>query len=192
MKRLYQALTDYIIVKGVAEETDREMYEYAFEVALELGIFAAATIIIALCLEMFWEGVFFFIIFIPLRSYAGGLHMETFISCFCLSCFVYSGVLLVSKYLEVPGCFSGILMFLLEIMVYKLYPVENVNRSVDEVENAYFKKRLTVFLLLDCGIAGVCLLLKEDRFLLTAAATFLLIVLTMIAGKWKNKNLHNE
>lgn len=191
MKRLYQALTDYIIVKGVAEESDREMYEYAFQVAVELGIFAAATIVIALCLEMFWEGVFFFIIFIPLRVYAGGLHMETFISCFCMSCLAFFSVLLVSKYLEVPGCFSWILQLLLEVMVYKLYPVENVNRSVDERENAYFKKRLRGFLLMDWGIACVCLILKEDRFLLTAAATFLLIVLTMIAGKWKNKNLRN-
>lgn len=189
MKWLYQVLADYIIVKGMAEESDREMYEYAFEVAVELGIFAVATIMIALCLEMFWEGVFFFILFIPLRSYAGGVHMETYTACFCMSCLAFSGVLLVSKYLLVPGRFSGILLLLLEVMVYRLYPVENVNRSVDERENAYFKKRMTGFLLLDCGIAGVCLILKKDRLLLTAAATFLLIVLTMIAGKWKNKNL---
>ena len=115
--------------------------------------------------------------------------METYTACFCMSCLAFSSVLLVSKYLLVPGRFSGILLLLLEVMVYRLYPVENVNRSVDERENAYFKKRMTGFLLLDCGIAGVCLILKKDRLLLTAAATFLLIVLTMIAGKWKNKNL---
>ncbi|MCM1256323.1 MAG: accessory gene regulator B family protein [Roseburia sp.] len=191
MKRLYRTLTDYIIVKGMAEESDREMYEYAFEVAMELGIFVLACIIITLCLGMFWEGVFFFIIFIPLRSYAGGLHMETYTSCFCMSCLAFSGVLLGSKYIEVPGCYSGLLVLLLEIMVYKLYPVEHVNRSVDEAENVYFKKKLIGFLLLDCGIVVVCLILEEGGFLLTAAATFLLIVFTMIAGKWKNKNLGN-
>lgn len=189
MRRLYQALADYIIVKGVAEETDRELYEYAFEVALELGIFAATTIVIALRLGMFWEGVFFYVIFIPLRSYAGGLHMETFFSCFCMSCLAFFGVLLAAKHFEVSGCFSGILLLLLEVLVYRLYPVENVNRSVDERENAYFKKRLTGYLLLDGGIACVCLILRQDRFLWTAAVTFLLVVLTMIAGKWKNKKI---
>lgn len=187
MAKLNKKLADYIIQKDMASESDREMYEYAFEITAEVGVFAVACVVLALCLHMFWEGILFFIIFIPLRSYAGGLHMKTFISCFCLSCLVFSGVLLAARYLEVPGCFSITILLLLEIIVYKLYPVENANRDVDEEENVYFKRKLKVFLLLDYMIAVICLILRNDRYLLVIAVTFLLIVVTMIAGKCKNR-----
>lgn len=187
MAKLYKGLADYIIRKGMAEESDREMYEYAFEIAAEMGLFAATCIVIALCLQMFWEGILFFVLFIPLRSYAGGLHMETFTSCFCMSCFAFSGVLLAARYIEIPGTFLIITLILLEFIVYRLYPVENANRTVDEEENAYFKKKLKKFLLLDYAIAGVCLISKNDKYLLVVTATFLLIIITMIAGKYKNR-----
>lgn len=187
MAKLYKGLADYIIRKGMAEESDREMYEYAFEIAAEMGLFAATCIVTALCLQMLWEGILFFVLFIPLRSYAGGLHMETFTSCFCMSCLAFFGVLLTVRYIEIPGGCLIIILCLLEIAVYMLYPVENVNRDVDEEENVYFKKKLKGFLFLDFLIAIICLLLKKDRYLLVATATFLLIVITMIAGKWKNR-----
>lgn len=187
MEKLYKGLADYIIKKGVAEESDREMYEYAFEVAAEVGLFAATCLVIALCLQMFWEGILFFLLFIPLRSYAGGLHMETFTSCFCMSCLAFSGVLLTARYVEIPGCYLIVTLFLLECIVYKLYPVENANRAVDEEENIYFKKKLRKYLLMDYSIAVVFLIWKNDKYLLVVTVTFLLIVVTMAAGKCKNR-----
>lgn len=187
MAKLYKGLADYIIRKGMAEESDREMYEYAFEIAAEMGLFAATCIVIALCLQMFWEGILFFALFIPLRSYAGGLHMETFTSCFFMSCLAFSGVLLAARYIEIPGSFLIITLILLELIVYRLYPVENANRAVDEEENAYFKKKLKKFLLLDYAIAVICLISKNDKYLLVVTATFLLIIITMIAGKYKDR-----
>lgn len=187
MAKLYKGLADYIIRKGVAEESDREMYEYAFEIAAEMGLFAVACIVIALYLQMFWEGILFFVLFIPLRSYAGGLHMESYTSCFCMSCLAFSGVLLAARYIEIPGWCLIIALLLLEIVVYRLYPVENANRAVDEEENAFFKKKLRGFLFLDFAIAAICLILKNEKYLLVVTATFMLIVLTMIAGKCKNR-----
>lgn len=187
MKKLYEALTGYIIQKGMIEESDREMYEYAFELMAEVGLFAMVCIAIAVYLQMVVEGIFFFLIFIPLRSYAGGLHMETFRSCFCLSCLVFIGVLLSVRNIEISGNFSITVLLLLEFIVYKLYPVENVNRVVDEEESIYFKKKLRLFLFLDFLFAAVCFILGKERYLLLIMTTFLLVVITMVAGKCKNR-----
>lgn len=96
--------------------------------------------------------------FAPLRSYAGGLHLEKYHSCFVLSCLTFSGVLLIVRYIQFPIWISFITLFILEIVVYALYPIENINRKVDREEDRYFRKKLKLFLLIDMIIAVACII----------------------------------
>lgn len=185
MKTLSKVLTNYIIRKGMVDETDREIYEYGFQIAMELGIFVFFCILLSVITGMIKEGILFFIIFAPLRSYAGGLHLEKYASCLVLSCLTFGGILLVVKYIKVPVILSLILLILLELVVYLLYPVENVNRVVDKEENRYFKKRLRIFLVADTIIALICAAAGSDSMLFLITATFLMITVTMSIGKYK-------
>ena len=76
MDRLSTKLTNYILLKGVIEENDFEIYQYGFQRFLELFINIMCSIIIAILLNMKLECIVFFLFFIPLRSYSGGFHME--------------------------------------------------------------------------------------------------------------------
>lgn len=180
-------LADYVIQKGMIGEDERNIYEYAFQVFFEIGLCILISSIIAGILGMMMEGVLFFIIFIPLRSYAGGLHLESYCSCLCLSCLTFSVILLICKawYIE-----AGISFFILLILIlgsWMMYPVENANRKVDIEENIYFEKRLRKFLHFDLLIAIICLLANKDRYLLLCMVTFFMVDITMIIGKIKNK-----
>lgn len=185
MKKFTKLLTNYVIRKGMADETDREIYEYGFQITMELGIFVFFCVLLSLITGMIKEGILFFIIFAPLRSYAGGLHLEKYASCLVLSCLTFGGILLLVKYIEVPAALSLILLFALELAVYLLYPVENINRKVDEEENVYFKKKLRIFLIADMMIAIVCLAVGSGSMLFLITATFLMITVTMFIGKYK-------
>ncbi|WP_310602474.1 accessory gene regulator ArgB-like protein [Anaerosporobacter sp.] len=187
MDRIEKVLTDYVIRKGMVDEADREIYEYGFTITAEVGLFALFSLFMALYLHMFAEGILFFIIFVPLRSYGGGLHLEKYHLCYILSCLTFSGILLVVRYSQIPIYFSFITLFLLEAVVYSLYPVENVNREVDKEEDKYFRKKLKWFLVLDIIIAAICVVLRKDKYILLIATTFLMIVITMIMGKYKNR-----
>lgn len=81
MDRLSTKLTNYILLKGVIEENDFEIYQYGFQRFLELFINIMCSIIIAILLNMKLECIVFFLFFIPLRSYSGGFHMEHYLSC---------------------------------------------------------------------------------------------------------------
>ena len=74
----------------------------------------------------------------------------------------------------------------LELLVYCLYPVENINRKVDAVENKFFQKRLKKFLLIDMLIAGICIALKNNSYLILIMTTFFMVAITMLIGKYKN------
>ncbi len=138
---------------------------------------------------MFIEGILFFITFAPLRTYAGGLHLEKYHSCFVLSCLTFCGILLTVMYVHIPIYFLLIAVFLLEISVYILYPVENKNRKVNKKEDLYFKCKLKKFFLLDTFIVIICTIFKKNEYVLTITTTFFIVVITMILGKYKNKRV---
>lgn len=125
----------------------------------------------------------------PLRSYAGGLHLDRFYSCFALSCLTFSGILLIVRCVHIPLLFSFVGLVVLEIAIYALYPVENINREVDSEENSFFKTRLKIFLVIDFVIATICAAFKNECFVFLMAMTFFIIVITMILGKYKNMKI---
>ena len=76
MSRVAKMLADYVLCKGVIIKDEYDLYEYGFQIALETGLSLIISGIIASMLHMIPEGILFFIVFIPLRSYAGGLHLK--------------------------------------------------------------------------------------------------------------------
>lgn len=126
MEKIAKKLADYVIQKGTIEEEEREIYEYGFSIATEVLLCILFCFSTSMILHTFIEGILFFVIFIPLRSYAGGLHLSNYWSCFSLSCLTFFIIMILGKYLEFPIYIALIIFVLLEIVVYNLYPVENI------------------------------------------------------------------
>ena len=76
MRKVAKLLTDYVIKKSMVDEADREVYEYGFVITLEVGLFLVASLFIALKLDMVLEGIFFFVIFSPLRYGIYECHLQ--------------------------------------------------------------------------------------------------------------------
>ncbi len=186
MSRAARALADYVLYKGVINKDEYDMYEYGFQIALETGLSLIISGIIAGLLHMIPEGILFFIVFIPLRSYAGGLHMKKYLHCLILSCLTFSAVLLIVKYVRLPIFILSIAFLVMEIAIYYMYPVENINREVDEAENLFFRQRLIKFLIFDMGIFVFCMFFKKDSYMMDMVVTFFMVTMTMFLGKRKN------
>lgn len=186
MTKIAKVLADYVLYKGVINKDEYNLYEYGFQIALEMGLSLVISGIIAGMLHMVPEGILFFIIFIPLRSYAGGLHLKYYFHCLILSCLTFSAVMLVVRYVRLSTLFLFITLLTMEIAIYHMYPVENVNRSVDEEEDCFFRHRLIKFLILDMGIFLCCMLFKKDSYMMDIVITFFMVTITMFFGKYKN------
>jgi accessory gene regulator B len=182
MKKLAISLTGYIIDKGVVKEEERGIYEYGFQIALEVILSMVISILVANLLHMLLEGILFFIVFIPLRSYAGGFHLRQYIPCLILSCLTYTGVLLIVKFAEISMYLSALILFALIIAVWLLDSVKDRTRQVNK-EAIYFKRRLRKILSIDTLLSLIYLFFREDRYLLLMMLTFLLMVITMSLDK---------
>lgn len=186
MKRISSFLSSYVIRKGIVGEEDREVYEYGFTVTLEVGLFAVLCMIIMGVMHMYLEGILFFAIFAPLRSYAGGLHLQKYYACLTLSTLTFAGVLLITGNIQLPLILMNTVSLMSLFGIYILYPVENVNRAVDQEENRYFRKKLLVYLVLDVALIVLFNFLHIHRSIMVITLTLLMVFVTMILGKCAN------
>ena len=138
MEYLANKLTDYIIEKGIITEDMTGIYKYGFQCFLEFSVSTLCSIIIALFFGMLPECLFFFLLFIPMRSFGGGLHMKTYLACFTGSCFILTSTLLAVKYLTIPLFPSFVLYLFTAILILAIGPVDHPNREVDGKDNHIF------------------------------------------------------
>jgi len=131
----------------------------------------------------------FLLIFIPLRSYAGGLHLSSFWSCYIFSCLTFLFIILMAEVVLIPGYINVLCILFCISIILLFYPVENTNREVDEEENTYFKNKLRFFLGMDIVLLIFFIAFNMNDCLRIMSFTFAVVMVTMAMGKYKNKNI---
>lgn len=185
MDKLAQVLTSYLLSKGKISEEKSCIYQYGFQIGLEVSLNTIISICIAILCHMEWETIIFFGVFILLRSYAGGLHMRTYTSCLICSCMSLLGLLLVVKHINMAS-FSSMLIIIFSLVAIKaLSPVLDINRPVSSRELIKFAKRLDYSMVGILFFSLVLLMIQLNRLLSMVAATTLFTVFILLAGKIK-------
>lgn len=187
MERLSHKLTDYILKRGMIDEESYEIYQYGMLCFLEISFSTLCCILIALCLHMLTESLFFLLIFIPVRSFGGGLHLKTYLACFIGSCLMLASVLLAVKFLTVPVAVSFVLHAVATVLLLFIGPVDHPNKEISPRENKVFKKRTYIALILSFAISIVLLIAQNERYMFLQALTMILVVITSLIGRKVNK-----
>lgn len=185
MEQLSKIVTEYLIRNDVIKEERYYIYQYGFQVGFEVCLNTVISILIAVACKMEVEAIVFFCVFTLLRSYAGGLHLDTYLSCLICSCGAFLIILLLIKYLSVSKSVCGLIITISFICIKALAPVPDVNRPLGEKEKRQFEKKLG-YSLLAIGLFSVgCYIGGYERLLLTVALTSLFMVFIMVLGKVK-------
>lgn len=183
MEYLSMKLTDYILRKELIDEESYDIYQYGFQCFLEVALSTVCSIMIALFLHMLPECLFFFLFFIPMRSFSGGLHLNTYFACFIGSCLILVSTLLAVKCFTVPIMLSLVLYLLCAIIILVIGPVDHPNREVDSQENRVFLRKTYITLLLSLLTAIIFLFTHNTRYMLLQAIIFIFICITAFLGR---------
>ena len=187
MEYISKRLTDYILNKGVIEEKDYDIYNYGFVCFLEVTVSTFTSIIIALFLGMLRPCLFFFLLFIPMRSFGGGLHLNSYLACYFASCLILTLSLLAIKYFTLPSCISFLIYHFFASVIVIAGPVDHPNRAVDSCENLRFKKKTNITIFFSTVISVLLLFYKNNSYLMLEAIVFAFLGITALAGKLANR-----
>lgn len=173
---LLDKITDKLIVNGAIRAEERELYEYGLQQGLLIIANMLTTIAIGFLFKMVWQSILFMIVYIPLRSFAGGYHAKTQSRCYFFSILLTTSVLLAIKLIPRTNFNIIGLALIAGIIIYVLAPVEDANKPLDETETAVYKKRArvilavelcTMLLMMGLGLSGVSLCISISMFALS-------------------------
>ena len=126
-------------------------------------------------------------IFMLLRTYAGGVHLNSFGSCFICSVTVQTMAMYFNiKYKFTVGT-AWILILVSAILILKAAPVECINRELDDTEKEHCKKVTMKVLSAVIVFAGCCTLAGIPDILSLVALTSFIILISQYVGILKYK-----
>ncbi len=153
--RLSEYLTGLLIEVGSIEKKDKNLYRYGIEIIMVMALNIVTVIIIGYAMGMFLECVIFLLLFIPLRSYAGGYHNSSSIKCYFLSCFIIISSLIGMKHIcvEVKHFYVFVIICIPCLYIWKVAPIENINKpmSAEELKKNRQRTRILVLVYLIFG-----------------------------------------
>ena len=187
LARLAGKIVNNLVHSGVIKEEDAEIYIYGINQILTSVLSVSSALIIGLIFGVFPEIAVFMAAYIPLRSFAGGYHAKTPLSCYVFSVIMLIVVSIGLKYLHLADWVYYAVLVAATLVVLVLSPVEDRNKPLDEIEQKVYKRRTILIAAVELTLAMLLKLLMFDDLFIATAYSFVVLSLMLIAGKAKNR-----
>ncbi len=173
----------------IIEEEEEEIYRFGLEgLTLKLLHYISYLFIAAfshVCMPFF----VFFTAFLLLRKSAGGYHARTKTGCYIGSCLTVAVVIMYIKAVTVWSdkmllyIIFDAFMILSAVIVWRIAPLGNRNRDLDEAEIKYFRKRTLILLV--GGIISMLLftIMKQEQYAAAILLAFTCQALLLVIEK---------
>lgn len=183
IKEHLEKLVGKMVEIEYCKEEERELIQFGLESAVELSVAVLTTVIIGTFLDLLLECILFLATFGAIRSYTGGFHCKSAVTCYLASCSIITLTLLVIKYLTeylvVKTCIA--LLVVAFPIIWKLAPLETPTKPLDDEENKYFRKKAMLHLGVACVLLMVSFILKQKSFCLTMCLAIFWSALVLVA-----------
>lgn len=187
MKWLSEKITEYVVETGVVSKELYAVYQYGFQIGLEMLSCFSVCLLIAIYLQIIPEFLIITGIFILLRTYAGGVHLDSFGACFICSVIVQTATLLIGIKYPMPIKCAWFIIALNTILIYKFSPVESISRELDKEEKKHCKKVTLKIIIGILIIAGFCTIRSIYKITSLIAITMAIVLLSQCLGIIKFK-----
>ena len=141
------------------------------------------SIVIAIICNMEFEAILFFIVFILLRSYAGGVHLNTYTSCLICSCVSFWGILMIVKYIRIYDYVALVIISISLLVIKVISPVQDVNRPISPNELKIFNNKLNHSIGIIIILTFAFYFFELEKMLMMIAVTTLFMVCILFWGK---------
>lgn len=126
-------------------------------------------------------------VFMFLRTYAGGVHLNSFKACFTCSVAVQVMILQINNKYPLGLFVAWGIILVSSICIWKLSPVENINHELEREEKEHCRKVTGKILGVILIAAGCCTTLGMKKYISLIALTALTVFISQCIGIIKYK-----
>ncbi|MGI6730844.1 MAG: accessory gene regulator ArgB-like protein [Anaerovoracaceae bacterium] len=192
-QNISRKITDSLVNAGIVPSEEKELYEYGIRQGIIMIINLATVILIGIILGMLVLCIVFMVAYIPIRTYAGGYHAGTQLTCYLLS-IPFMLISLIAIKLIPWNIFICIMILLfVSVVLYRLVPVEDLNKPLDKIEVAVYRRKALIIASFLYFTSILLWLLGLRQVSASIIMALLMISQMLILGAFKNsKAKHRE
>jgi accessory gene regulator B len=182
-----EKLVDLLIKHEIIDGQEADLYLYGFK---QLLIIAAHLITYAVIAYLYHEVgllIVFLVFFIPLRSFAGGYHTASQLTCFLVSVTTIISVLTVLKVDMIGLAIYCIMATVSYVIIATLAPRESDNKPYEDDDKSLYRKKSLWILNAEALIAISMVCFQEDKLFACMSLTFFLIAVLLMVD-WIGQN----
>lgn len=154
--RIAEYIAQKLLVSSVIEREELNLYIYGFFLIITRAYFLFVTVIVGFLVDIPYESIIFFTVFMLLRTYAGGIHAKSETTCTILT----TTVLIVSvfgiKIMElINGEYIAVLMLIMGNTSILLFcPLDTSNKPLENHEKKGYQIICYILVLL-CTLISI-------------------------------------
>ncbi len=192
MAVISKKITNILADANIIKKEEIQQCQYGLDVFISSMLVVTSIVLLSALVGNVAHSVIFFLMFIPLRIFAGGYHASTKIRCYFVSLAVYILYTLATFYAP-KGVYipCGIVCTLISVVVvFEYAPIIHENKSVNYIEIKTFKKISRTICCVETGLILVlaCLLKNEHKvYVLILALGQMAEVISIIVAVLQNK-----
>lgn len=179
-------IIESFIKRNIIDKKERDLYSYGLKEGIILLTNILTAALVGILYGMLWQALLYLIVYIPLRSYAGGYHASTQLKCYLLSTLLIMGVLLGIRYIHWNYFITLGLTLVSGILIFLLAPVEDNNKKLDEIEFLVYRKRARLIYIFELSLLLLVILMKLNQAAACIAVSHLTLAIMLIIGHIKN------
>ena len=177
-----------LLAKKLAEnlgEEKEEIYIYGFELIISTFLGLASIMLFSGFMSEVLSGIVFFLVFIPLRLFAGGYHATTYGKCFIISNLSYMIILFLKNitWEIVPIEAWFVILIAMSFYIAKHAPVLNASQPINEYKQNRSRKIAMVILSLDILWISYLALKQKEMMCMAILSICLIFVFMLITDK---------
>ena len=187
--KLADKLAAKAVYVGAIQQADVEIYAYSYRMLFFNILLWVTAVIVGIVTKQLLGILLFMVFFVPLRQYAGGIHVQSQIACYFITAGIFLLVCL-GPHLQVYGqlCFlMAVLAPMAIVLMFVFAPQEDLNKPASANEYRHFRKMARIILVIE-AITILALLWSPVNkeylyFLLAALHTSTILVMSSVLQK---------
>ena len=185
MEKLSIKMANLLVKKKYIEEKMYSIYQYGLQMALEIGCSFITSIIICCLWGKVIEGIIFFVVFIPLRSYLGGFHMKSYWLCYICSCISLIVILWMSSFTP-----NFLISWLILCGAITIIFIEAKKAKLRDVEGKHFYPKICGLIVLVLIMGGVFSVGGYSSKVFLLACTSTLVAFSKLLERKREKEVN--
>lgn len=170
-------------------DADKAIYRYGYILMMETMINILISVLVGILFQVLAEVLWFLMIFVPLRSYAGGYHMNRAWKCIVVTNAMIAGITLTAGYLiHTVSPFLCLGMEILGgVIICVLAPVDTEAKPLDEGEKKIYRRKTWLICAGEALLDAAMLFLGMESLACVGIMAHMALVMSLALEKWNQR-----